>query len=83
MAQDTQTPAFTAYVVTKRGEGRDDWWTPIGAAFPHKDGDGFNVVLQSLPLDGKIVLRPPKAHSDEPPQPAKDNVRSVKGRRER
>jgi hypothetical protein len=27
----------------------------------HQDGDGYNVILQALPLDGKIVLRPPKA----------------------
>ena len=54
-----QQPAFTAYTVTKR-EGQDDWWTAIGAAFPHKDGEGYNIVLQAIPLDGKIVLRPPK-----------------------
>jgi hypothetical protein len=38
-----QQPAFTAYAVTKR-EGKDDWWTPIGAGFPHKDGTGYNIV---------------------------------------
>ena len=27
-------------------------------------GDGFNVVLQALPLNGKIVLRPPKADAN-------------------
>ena len=27
----------------------------------HQDGDGYNVILQALPIDGKIVLRPPKA----------------------
>jgi len=26
-------------------------------AFPHEDGEGFNLLLQALPLDGKIVLR--------------------------
>ena len=46
-------------------EGQDDFWLNIGAAFMHQDGDGFNVVLQALPLNGKIVLRPPKAQSDE------------------
>jgi hypothetical protein len=57
---NTQQPAFTAFAVSKRGENQEDWWTPIGAAFPHKDGQGFNVVLQTIPLAGKIVLRPPK-----------------------
>jgi hypothetical protein len=59
----TQQPAFTAYTVTKR-EGQEDWWTPIGAAFAHKNGDGYNIILQTIPLDGKIVLRPPKDDDD-------------------
>jgi hypothetical protein len=63
---NTQQPAFTAFAVTKRGEGQDDWWTNIGAAFPHGDGLGYNIVLQTLPLDGKIVLRPPKERDDKP-----------------
>ena len=54
-----QQPAFRAYTVVKR-EGAEDWWCPIGAAFMHQDGDGYNVVLQALPIDGKIVLRQPK-----------------------
>ena len=34
-------------------------WTRIGAAFPHKDGAGFNIQLRALPVDGRIVLLPP------------------------
>ena len=69
-----QQPAYRAYTVVKRGEGQDDFWLAIGAAFPHQSGDGFNVVLQALPIpngDGqcKIVLRPPKADdTDQQPQ---------------
>lgn len=55
-----QQPAYRAYTVVKR-EASDDFWLPIGAAFMHQDGDGYNIVLQALPIDGKIVLRPPKA----------------------
>ena len=55
-----QQPTYQAYTVVKR-EGQDDFWLNIGAAFMHQDGDGFNVVLSALPLNGKIVLRPPKA----------------------
>src|SRR5512134_1425350 len=39
-------------------------WTRIGAAFPHKDGPGFNIELRSIPLDGRIVLLPPDEGSD-------------------
>lgn len=55
----TQQPNYRAYTVIKR-EGADDFWLPIGAAFMHQDGDGYNIVLQALPIDGKIVLRAPK-----------------------
>jgi len=54
-----QQPAYRAYTVIKR-EGADDFWLAIGAAFMHQDGDGYNIVLQALPIDGKIVLRLPK-----------------------
>ena len=61
----TQKPSYTAYTVHKR-EGQDDFWIAIGAAFMHQDGDGYNIVLQALPLDGKVVLRLPKTQTDEP-----------------
>jgi hypothetical protein len=77
-----QKPSYTAYTVHKRGEGQDDFWIAIGAAFMHQDGDGYNIVLQALPLDGKIVLRLPKAQGEQT-QPESGNVRPLKGRRER
>ena len=49
-------PTHRVYTVIRR-EGQDDYWLNIGLAFPHKDGSGFNIVLQALPLDGKIVCR--------------------------
>jgi len=65
-----------AYTVIKR-EGQDDFWLAIGAAFAHQDGDGFNIVLQALPIDGKIVLRQPKEDQpDEPPQRRTRNTKS-------
>ena len=81
MAQ-TQQPTYRAFTVIKR-EGQDDYWLPIGAAFPHQNGDGFNIVLQALPLtsgDGtcKIVLRPPK---DEQKHDKNDDDRRGQDRR--
>ena len=61
-------PIYQAYTVIKR-EGQDDYWLNVGAAFSHQDGNGLNVILQAMPLNGKIVLRPPKDKSDdEPPE---------------
>ena len=59
-----QQPAFRAYTVVKR-EGQDDFWPAIGAAFMHQDAAGYNVVVQALPIDGKVVLRVPKDDQSE------------------
>jgi hypothetical protein len=55
-------PTHRVYAVIKR-EGRDKaHWTEIGAAWPHSDGDGFNLRLNYLPLNGaELVIRKPKA----------------------
>ena len=76
MATSTQQPAMRAFTVIKR-EGQDDFWLPIGAAFAHQNGEGFNVILQALPIpngDGqcKIVLRPPKDDEANPQQERND-----------
>ena len=68
-----QQPDFRAYTVIKRGEGQDDFWLAIGAAFMHQDGDGYNIVLQALPIDGKIVLRTPKTEEPSQEQAAQNN----------
>ena len=49
-------PTHRVYSVIKR-DGQDDYWLNIGLAFPHKDGSGYNIILQAFPLDGKIVCR--------------------------
>jgi hypothetical protein len=49
-------PSHRAYSVIKR-DGQDDYWLNLGLVFPHKDGSGFNIILQAFPLDGKIVCR--------------------------
>jgi hypothetical protein len=58
MAEKDQShqPTHRAYSVIKR-EGQDDFWLNLGLAFPHKEGKGFNIMLQAFPLDGKIVCR--------------------------
>ena len=61
------TPTHRAYSVIKR-EGQDDYWLNLGLVFPHKDGSGFNIILQANPLDGKIVCR--EITDDEPAEAA-------------
>jgi hypothetical protein len=55
-SRQPNAPTHRAYSVIKR-DGQDDYWLNLGLAFPHKDGGGFNIILQAFPLDGKIVCR--------------------------
>jgi hypothetical protein len=52
-------PSHRVYAVTKREER--NFWREIGAAWEHEDGEGFNIRLNLLPLDGSdIVVRKPR-----------------------
>ena len=55
-------PPFLAYTVREYKVGRDtkSSWCRIGAAWPTKSGEGFNITLDALPIDGRITLMPPK-----------------------
>jgi hypothetical protein len=76
-----QQPTYQAYTVVKR-EGQDDYWLNIGAAWMHQDGEGFNIMLQALPINGKIVLRPPKADPKaDTPEQAQQTIRAENDRR--
>jgi hypothetical protein len=57
-------PTHRAYTVIKR-EGKEDYWLNLGVAFRHEDGEGFNLLLQALPFDGKLVLRTYKEQPEE------------------
>jgi hypothetical protein len=57
MSQGTnRRPTHVAYSVRER-ESKKSEWRPIGVAFAHADGKGFNVLLDLMPLDGRITLR--------------------------
>lgn len=52
----TNALEYTAYQVRDR-EGKKGIWTRIGSAWRHKDGKGFNLQIDAVPLDGRITLR--------------------------
>ncbi len=54
--QTSKTPTHVAYQVRDR-EGGKAIWTRIGAAWAHADGNGFNLQIEAVPLDGRITLR--------------------------
>ncbi len=52
----SKTPSHVAYQVRDRDGGKG-YWTRIGSVWPHADGNGFNVQIEVVPLDGRITLR--------------------------
>jgi hypothetical protein len=52
----SKAPSHIAYQVRDR-EGRKAFWTRIGSVWAHQDGQGYNVQLECVPLDGRVVLR--------------------------
>jgi hypothetical protein len=51
-----KAPTHIAYQVRDRDGGKG-FWTRIGSAWPHADGNGFNIQLEVVPLDGRVTLR--------------------------
>jgi hypothetical protein len=60
---EKKRPTHAVYVVD--GEGDTAFWTKIGGAWPHEDGEGFNLVLTAFPLHGRLVVRKPKPKADD------------------
>ena len=48
-----------------RSEPRGPYWLNLGACYPHEDGEGFNLLLNALPVDAKLVLRRYKEKPEE------------------
>jgi hypothetical protein len=62
-------PTHTAYSVRdfKKADGEEDAsWNRVGVGFIHKDGKGFDILLDAVPVNGRVVLRlnKPKKSTD-------------------
>ncbi len=66
MTIETQTRQPTHRLYTVKGEGKNARWIEIGAAWANRDGEGFSIRLDVVPLDGHIVMRAPKAKEGGP-----------------
>jgi len=58
----SKAPVYLAHTVRK--VGKESYWTKIGAVFPHGDGSGLTLILDALPIDGRVVLRAPKEEGE-------------------
>jgi len=60
MAQEIHRVAWTVMESTKEGADSREFWTKIGRSFLNKDGSE-TVLLDALPVNGKLILRDKKA----------------------
>jgi hypothetical protein len=61
--QAQNAPQYLAWHVTEKGE--KSYWNKVGAAWPHKDGKGYTLQLETCPINGRIVLRLPLEDAPE------------------
>lgn len=40
-------------------------WNRVGAYFAHQRGEGGTLILDAFPVNGRVVLLPPKAEEAE------------------
>jgi hypothetical protein len=50
-------PVYDVFVVREGKDGKDAWWTKIGAGFEAKN-DTIVVELQAHPIGSRLILRP-------------------------
>jgi hypothetical protein len=70
---DSKRPSHIAYQV-REGDDNKSYFNRIGAVWTHKDGEGFNIQLDSVPVDGKVTVRSVQDRIQE----AKDNARDAR-----
>lgn len=71
-SQDTShKPTHIAYTTRQAKDGEKTFWTPCGAAWAHKDGKGFRIKLDAVPVNGIIELRVNE------PAPANDKTTGI------
>lgn len=61
MAND---PVLIAYGASPNKPGKRRRWRRIGKAYPHDVGSGLTLVLDCVPLDGRVVLLELDAEDD-------------------
>ena len=62
-APETRSPAYIAWHVA--GNEEKAFWTRIGAAWAHRDGEGLTLQLDLVPVNGgRIVLRHPSENNN-------------------
>ena len=59
MAEPFDVVAITEYVDKNTNEKKSRY-ARVGVAFRSNDGSGFNIYLDALPVNGRLLVRPKK-----------------------
>jgi len=57
MTDNTTTNRPSHRLFNVNGDGDNARWTDIGVAWTSKDNKGFTLVLNAIPVNGRIVMR--------------------------
>ena len=63
-------PSHIAYVVkdVTKDDKKQSYWRAVGAVWPHKNGEGFDVVIaEQISVSGRITCTVPKDEDEAPP----------------
>lgn len=69
------TDRLEAFTVRKDDNNSKGFWTRVGVAFANKSG-GWNIKLDALPVNGEIVLMPPKPKDEQPQRNHHPDIRN-------
>lgn len=63
MTDTTQSSKLVlqAYAVSDAQRGKKAYWTRIGRLFAHDDAKGYDLLLNALPVNGRVVIRQEEA----------------------
>jgi hypothetical protein len=61
------SPTFDVFTVVDRDQNKKPFWIKIGAAWEHEARRGYNVTLDALPVNGKLVLIEQKEGDESTP----------------
>jgi len=59
----SKSPDFVVYTVVETKGDAKDFWQRVGSAWSNKDGS-LNIVLNALPVNGKLHVRQPSPKDD-------------------
>lgn len=58
---------FAVFTVCDRGENKKPFWLRIGTMWPNRNGGGFSITLDALPIHdgGRMVVMPDEPREEQ------------------